>query len=45
MPPVRGRDIELTALGKHLDQLLSGVGTVVLVEGGAGMGRAGSWRR
>ena len=40
MPPVRGRDIELMALGKHLDQLLSGVGTVVLVEGGAGMGKS-----
>jgi DNA-binding CsgD family transcriptional regulator len=38
--PVRGRDIELTALGKHLDQLRSGVGTVVLVEGGAGMGKS-----
>jgi DNA-binding CsgD family transcriptional regulator len=38
--PVRGRDIELTALGKHLDQLLSGVGTVVLVAGGAGMGKS-----
>jgi DNA-binding CsgD family transcriptional regulator len=38
--PVRGRDIELTALGKHLDELRSGVGTVVLVEGGAGMGKS-----
>src|SRR5260370_22258699 len=38
--PVRGRDLELTALGEHLDQLLSGVGTVVLVEGGAGMGKS-----
>lgn len=38
--PVRGRDIELTALGEHLDQLLSGMGTVVLVEGGAGMGKS-----
>jgi hypothetical protein len=27
-------------LGQHLDQLLSGVGTVVLVEGGAGMGKS-----
>ena len=38
--PVRGRDIELTVLGEHLDHLLSGVGTVVLVEGGAGMGKS-----
>ena len=37
---VRGRDAELTVLGQHLDQLLSGVGTVVLVEGGAGMGKS-----
>jgi DNA-binding CsgD family transcriptional regulator len=28
------------ALGEHLDQLLSGVGSVVLVEGGAGMGKS-----
>ncbi|MGA8371125.1 MAG: ATP-binding protein, partial [Acidimicrobiales bacterium] len=27
-------------LGQHLDQLLSGVGTVVVVEGGAGMGKS-----
>ena len=37
---VRGRDSELTVLGQQLDQLLSGVGTVVLVEGGAGMGKS-----
>src|ERR1700689_1248097 len=37
---VRGRDAELTLLGQHLDQLLSGVGSVVLVEGGAGMGKS-----
>ncbi len=39
-PMVRGRDAELTILGQHLDQLLSGTGTVVLVEGGAGMGKS-----
>ncbi|MGH7877318.1 MAG: ATP-binding protein [Candidatus Dormibacteraceae bacterium] len=39
-PTVRGRDAELTVLGQHLDRLLSGVGTVVLVEGGAGMGKS-----
>ena len=37
---VRGRDPELTVLGQHLEHLLSGVGTVVLVEGGAGMGKS-----
>ncbi len=37
---VRGRDAELTVLGQQLDQLLSGVGTVVLVEGGAGIGKS-----
>src|SRR5580658_1049767 len=37
---VRGRDAELGALGQHLDQLLSGIGSVVLVEGGAGMGKS-----
>jgi DNA-binding CsgD family transcriptional regulator len=37
---VRGRDAELTVLGQHLDQLLSGIGTVVLVVGGAGMGKS-----
>ncbi|HEX4219987.1 MAG TPA: AAA family ATPase [Acidimicrobiales bacterium] len=37
---VRGRGPELTILGQHLDRLLSGVGTVLLVEGGAGMGKS-----
>src|SRR5271154_2344871 len=39
-PPVRGRDAELSALRRHLDQVLSGAGTVVLVEGGAGLGKS-----
>ena len=30
----------MTLLGQHLDQLLSGIGSVVLVEGGAGMGKS-----
>src|SRR5580693_4181585 len=38
--PVRGRDAELSALRRHLDQVLSGTGTVVLVEGGAGLGKS-----
>jgi DNA-binding CsgD family transcriptional regulator len=38
--PARGRDIELKAMGEHLDHLLSGAGTVVLIEGGAGMGKS-----
>src|SRR5258708_1443746 len=37
---VRGRDSELTIMGQHLDQLLSGVGMVIVVEGGAGMGKS-----
>src|SRR5580693_645955 len=37
---VRGRDAELTVLGQHLDRVLSGIGSVVLVEGGAGMGKS-----
>src|ERR1700678_2915564 len=37
---VRGRDAELAVLGQHLDQLLSGIGWVVLVEGGAGIGKS-----
>jgi len=38
--PVRGRDGELTALGAHLDRLLSGEGTVALIEGAPGMGKS-----
>ncbi len=37
---VRGRDAGLTVLGQHLDQLLSGLGPVVLVKGGPGMGKS-----
>src|ERR1700730_3293266 len=37
---VRGRDAELTVIGSHLDRLLSGVGTVVVLEGRAGMGKS-----
>ena len=39
-PRVRGRDGELTAVGKHLDRLLSGLGTVVMIEGAPGMGKS-----
>ena len=38
--PVRGRDAELAVLREHLDQLLSGAGTVALIEGGDGMGKS-----
>ena len=38
--PVRGRDSELRALRGHLDRVLSGAGTVALVEGGAGLGKS-----
>lgn len=37
---VHGRDAELAVLGQHLDQLLSGIGSVLLVEGGAGIGKS-----
>jgi hypothetical protein len=35
----RGRDAELATLGSQLDRVRSGVGVVVLVKGGAGMGK------
>jgi DNA-binding CsgD family transcriptional regulator len=38
--PLRGRDSELTALAAHLDEVRAGAGTVVLIEGGAGMGKS-----
>ena len=38
--PLRGRDRELAALTAHLDLLRDGAGTVVLIEGGAGMGKS-----
>ncbi|HVB50148.1 MAG TPA: AAA family ATPase [Acidimicrobiales bacterium] len=38
--PIRGRDDELERLDEVLDKLLSGVSSVVLVEGGAGMGKS-----
>ena len=34
---LRGRDAELAIFGQHLDQLLSGIGSVLLVKGGAGL--------
>lgn len=39
-PPVRGRDVELAALGQQLDRIRSGTGAVVLVEGAAGIGKS-----
>ena len=39
-PHLRGRESELTAIGEHLDRLLSGAGTVVVIEGRAGMGKS-----
>jgi len=42
IPPtqvVRGRDAELAAVGVQLDRVRAGVGTVMLVEGGTGMGK------
>jgi DNA-binding CsgD family transcriptional regulator len=38
--PVRGREGQLVALAEQFDRVLSGVGTVAIVEGGAGMGKS-----
>ena len=38
--PLRGRDRELTALRRHLDRVRAGYGPVLVVEGGAGMGKS-----
>src|SRR5271154_397531 len=38
-PVIRGRDSELASVGEQLARLRSGAGAVILVEGGAGMGK------
>jgi DNA-binding CsgD family transcriptional regulator len=38
--PVRGRDDDLATIERHLDQLLSGIGSVIVVEGAAGLGKS-----
>jgi DNA-binding CsgD family transcriptional regulator len=38
-PPLRGRGAELAAIGSRLDEIRSGVGSVILVEGRAGLGK------
>src|SRR5260370_26365577 len=38
--PIRGRDDDLATIGRHLDQLLSGIGWVIVVEGAAGLGKS-----
>ena len=38
-PPLRGRDDELAAIGARLDEVRSGVGSVIIVEGRAGLGK------
>ncbi len=38
--PVRGRGDDLATIGRHLDQLLSGIGWVIVVEGAAGLGKS-----
>ncbi len=38
--PLRGRESELAVLTAHLHQLRDGAGTVVLIEGGAGLGKS-----
>ncbi|MCW3014057.1 MAG: LuxR family transcriptional regulator [Solirubrobacterales bacterium] len=37
---IRGRDAELAALGAHLARVRSGSGSVLLIEGAAGMGKS-----
>jgi DNA-binding CsgD family transcriptional regulator len=39
-PTIRGRDRELAVLGELLDRVRSGSGTVLLIEGAAGMGKS-----
>jgi DNA-binding CsgD family transcriptional regulator len=38
--PFCGRDAQMAVLSEHLDRACSGVGTVILVEGDAGMGKS-----
>jgi DNA-binding CsgD family transcriptional regulator len=38
-PPLRGRGGELAAIGARLDDVRSGVGSVIIVEGRAGLGK------
>jgi predicted ATPase len=38
-PPLRGRGGELDAIGARLDEVRSGVGSVIIVEGRAGLGK------
>jgi DNA-binding CsgD family transcriptional regulator len=40
LSPVRGRDAELAVIGERLAEVRSGVGAVVLIEGGPGMGKS-----
>ena len=37
---MRGRDAELAAIGSRLDQVRSGVGSVIIIEGRAGFGKS-----
>jgi DNA-binding CsgD family transcriptional regulator len=39
VPPLRGRGDELAAIATRLDEVRSGVGSVILVEGRAGLGK------
>ena len=38
-PPLRGRGDELVAIAARLDEVRSGVGSVIIVEGRAGLGK------
>src|SRR5580692_2651247 len=37
--PMRGRAVEVAAIGARLDEVRSGVGSVIIVEGRAGLGK------
>ena len=39
VPPLRGRDVELATIASRLDEVRSGVGSVIIVEGRAGFGK------
>ncbi|MCU1493175.1 MAG: LuxR family transcriptional regulator [Acidimicrobiaceae bacterium] len=38
-PPLRGRDIELATIRRHLTEISKGTGGVIIIEGSAGLGK------
>ena len=45
MPRIYGRDAEIATLAEALDRAASGRLAVVLIEGEAGIGKSGCWRK